>query len=329
MKPEFFHIEAYALKATGGKGSALGVLSEASRLAGYHPHVPSPRTPILLFGCTPDEVGTRLKALNAIATDRGKRRLPRTFPTLLTAVASYPVMLDGAIEAEHFPAPLKKWIALNLAFFTSEFERALVSVIAHTDEAYFHLHAYALPTPDAATGAVSIEAIWPALAAQGAVRREGGSRKQQREAFRAEGKKVQNRYFEAVGRPCNLARDSVQRSRLSRGAYMDIKQREAELAKRHEEIESLSAQLRQREAELQASFAGEDERRRAAYAAAAADMINEHKTEMGERMARVRAEVKQILVQLRDLAEENSRLSDRLREAGIDPTPPALISPHD
>ena len=278
MPAEFMHVELYAARGLRGKPSARAVLAEAARLGGYHPHVADAKTPQIVFGRPLSEVLETHDARIRNATDRGRRRLPATFPSLLGVVASVPIEPRDMVNPK-VRAAVQDWLGRTINFLRCEFGDALLSVATHSDERFFHLHGYCVPPVDAVTGALSVESIWRPAAVQGEVRRadaeaqrirneapalpEGqveqgkeetdkkkGLRARQRDAYRAEAAAFLDRYHAALsGSPLKLLRIDSARPRQRRPDYL-AQQRRREEEARHEAERKAALDWREHEIDL-------------------------------------------------------------------------------
>ena len=284
MPATFFHVEAYAPVSLGEKATLYGVIGEACRDPGFHPHVNNPLEPIVLWGTHPRALLPLIENLRTAGTDRGVRRIPATFPLLIGAVASLPVSPAAFDRDPELRQRVEAWIELTLQFFLAEFAGALKSVVLHRDEPYLHVHAFSLPTPDPVTCAVTVESIWRPMAAQGLARRNGESWWDQRRAFKDSAKEAQDRYYVTVGQPAHLERLGPDPDRRRRPRHDHLAQREAE------------------------------ENQRAAAAEVA--VANARAEEWLRRMRDLRVEAAAEIVNLR---AENARLAEALRNARPDP----------
>jgi len=323
MPSTFFHCETYAAKGSGGKANMFGVLAEASRTAGFHPHVRDPQPPRRILGLHPTEILALVQERLVVATDRGRRRLPRTFPVLLAAVASIPVRPADVDANPEVTARVDTWIALNVQFFKTEFGAALVAILAHTDEANFHLHVYAVPAPDPVNGAFSMETIWRPLAAQGAARRAGGTRRSQREAFREEAKRLQDRYHAVVGAAADLKRLGAdpERRRHPRAVHLAHRRAGEEAARREVAIEEMRAEVERHAANVDAEVERLVAEHRITIVRAAEAEIKSVRAETAERFNRAKRTAHVLIAELVESRNEAARLVDLLMDAGINPNP--------
>ena len=318
MPAQFFHAESYAAKGSHGKRNLYEVLAEASRTPGFHPHLLNPRPPVVVYGRHPADLVAIIDARLRTATDRGRRRLPRTFPVLLAVVASIPVQPADIAASLDVRRRVEAWVANSVQFFIDEFGGSLESVISHDDERFFHLHAYAVPIPNPDNQALSAETVWKPLAEQGRVRRAGGSRRAQRDAFRPAAKLVLDRYYTAVGAPSELQRLGPNRARVSRAAHLARTRQAEEEARRNAEVEHRQAEIERREANLESEITRQIEDYRAALVMATTDEINAVRASDAMRFQRARESALAVIARLAIAENEVERLSGLLREAGIE-----------
>lgn len=227
------------------KLSVEEICFEAGRVPGNHPHVVEAQAPTLLFGMAPeaipqwlqeriDEKNEEIAAIKQ-ALPRGQRRSgPRAIrkdtPVLLGIVGSHPFLVrsDGSdqpsMEDPENRALVDQWVEDWLAWKiadAAERGATLVSVVAHTDEAHYHLHAFEI------AGDLRLDArqAHPGYAAKRAVEPlEGESDTdtagRRNRAFRDAMVRWQDEHHRAVGAPNGLLRVGPRRRRLCRPAYL-------------------------------------------------------------------------------------------------------------
>jgi hypothetical protein len=315
---QFFHAETYAPVGSHGKRNLYDVLAEASRTPGSHPHVLNARPPVVVYGRHPTDLVAIIDARLSTATDRGRRRLPRTFPVLLAAVASIPVQPADMAANLDVRRRVDAWVANNVKFAIDEFGSSLESVIAHDDERFFHLHAFAVPIPNPDTQALSAETVWKPLAAQGRVRRAGGSRRAQRDAYKTEAKLVLDRYYATVGAPSELQRAGPNRARISRAAHLARTHQVEEEARRNAEVEQRQVEIERREANLDSEITRRNADYRAALVQATTREINAIREDDAKRFRRAKESAQAVVARLAIAENEVERLAELLREAGIE-----------
>jgi hypothetical protein len=231
---------------------------------------------------------------------------------LLAAVASHPLTIAQIQARPDLMKFIEKWVELNKAFLIALFGETLVSIVTHNDESHFHLHAFAVPLTNPTDNHFTVEVIWPPLAAQGALRRQGGTRKQQRQAFREAAKRIQDKYYEQVGAPSGLLRLGTRVQRLPRNARLAQNRQAQALAERHADLDT-------REARLNDEVTRQIAAHKAATINAATDEINAVQEEAAARFRKARAGAVELGKQLAATRSEEARLREILREHGIDP----------
>lgn len=215
MSYQFAHTEIHSRK--GGKaGSVSYVLDEAQRVDGACPHVDSPAPPELVHGMPLDELrklhDDRADACRVTLENGKTRRLRSTQNTLCTVVTSFPEALATAD-----PSAVKDWERRTIAWLKAEYGVALKTVVRHVDEKHPHLHAYLLDDgPE-----MRASSLHPGYAAKAAAMAAGGDNKAGDRAYRDAMREWQDRYWQAVGLPCGLARLGPGRRRLTRQQWQE------------------------------------------------------------------------------------------------------------
>ncbi|MBD9385680.1 hypothetical protein IB237_00695 [Agrobacterium sp. AGB01] len=224
MAFQFVHLESYSRKPDS-KGRSTGfVLAEARRDPAASIHVPSPGTPVVIYGVTPEQVESlHDKTADAARTTprAGKPRKIRVDQhTLLAVVASHPHTVEEVHADPRKRAEVERWEELTVAWLQRLYGDALVSVIRHEDESHWHLHAYVLPqAPDmkAATlhpgqmAKAEVMAVGPGVDEDSKILNRRGD-----QAYRAAMRVWQDSYFDTVGVKCGLTRLGPARRRLTR-----------------------------------------------------------------------------------------------------------------
>jgi hypothetical protein len=255
--PQFAHVQSYSRKSNGGGQSVRQILAEAERDPQYSDHVKEPQPPNVIFGVSPSKV----QELHDQMLDRAaievnlkngkvaKRGIRKDRHTLLTVVASYPLLSDQVLEGSPDRENYQSWIELNLAWLKKRFGSQLISVIEHTDEKHPHLHAYVLPMDDPECYARNLNPAWAAKSEAEARAKKAGhtpkvALKLGNRAYRARGREWQDDYFKEVGLPAGLTRSGPKRERLSRQQWKARKEearRSAELLREMDQrIETLA-----------------------------------------------------------------------------------------
>lgn len=211
---QFAHVEAYARQPRSGR-NIRDIAAEAERQPDYCSHVPSPRPPGIVYGCTPSEAVESAERWAAQHKDTLGRGLRKDGMCLLAGVISYPA--DGD-NWEEFKNDAVEWLK-------EEYGECLESVIEHTDEEHPHIHFYAVPKPGQHFNALHV-----GRAESEKVKKEGGSKKQQQLAFSEAMRKWQDRIYQDISKKHGLARLGPKRQRLTRDEWKLQKQAVALLA---------------------------------------------------------------------------------------------------
>ena len=127
------------------------LLMEADRVPSHSSHIATPRRAKWYYG-SPLAVQTAIDALmekpKAVRRKDGKihYRKPRSdYRGLLACVASYPVAVETLLRVPREELKvLQAWVSDVDEFVTKEFGDAYVGAVIHRDEAFPHIHYYAV-----------------------------------------------------------------------------------------------------------------------------------------------------------------------------------------
>ncbi|ANM16911.1 hypothetical protein AMK06_CH02011 [Rhizobium sp. N541] len=225
MAYQFIHLESWSRKPDDKGRSTDFVFDEASRRPGACVHVAEPKPPTVSYGVGVDEVRQMHDAAAAAAMTpgaRGKlRKLDSKQKTLHTVVASHPYTVEEVRADPKKATEIRDWERRTVAWLREQYGSALKSVVRHTDERQWHIHAYVLPTHDPQMragvyhpGVVAKKAVKAAGARDG----EDGKALNKRAdaAYKAAMRDWQDSYHNAVAVPCGLTRLGPARRRLTR-----------------------------------------------------------------------------------------------------------------
>jgi hypothetical protein len=152
MAYQFVHLESWSRKPDATGRSTDFIFDEASRKPIASVHVAEPKPPTVIFGVGVDEVRQMHDAAAAAAMTpgaRGKlRKIASTQKTLHTVVASHPYTAEQVLADPKMAAEVRDWERRTIAWLREQYGPALKSVIRHTDEKQWHIHAFVLPTHD-------------------------------------------------------------------------------------------------------------------------------------------------------------------------------------
>lgn len=228
MAYQFVHLESWSRKADDKGRSTDFIFDEASREPISSVHVANPKPPTVIYGIGVDEIRQMHDAAAAAAMTpgaRGKmRKLDSKQKTLHTVVASHPYTVEDVRADPSKAKEVRDWERRTVAWFKEQYGPALKSVIRHTDEKQWHVHAYVLPTHDPQMragvyhpGVVAKKAVKAAGARDG----EDGKALNKRAdvAYKAAMRDWQDSYHNAVAVPCGLTRLGPARRRLTREVW--------------------------------------------------------------------------------------------------------------
>lgn len=224
MAYQFVHLENWSRKADPKGRSIDFIFDEAVRKPIACVHVPEPKAPTVIYGVGVEEARAMHDAAAAVATTtvKGKpRKIRADQKTLHSVVASHPYTVDEVRGHKSKLAEVRDWERLTIAWLRDQYGPALKSVIRHTDEKQWHIHAYVIPTSDPEMKAMIFH---PGTIAKRAVK-TGGRRdgedgkalnKRSDAAYKSAMREWQDSYHEAVAAPCGLTRLGPARRRLTR-----------------------------------------------------------------------------------------------------------------
>jgi hypothetical protein len=236
--PQFFHLQSYSRKENKAGQSVEQVLAEAARVPEFSEHVESPNPPNLIFGIAPEEVKIQHDAMveqgyvevTLADASIARRSVRKDRHTLMTVVASYPLLTEQVTKGSEGYEAYQEWIALNVRWLKLMFGDRLVSVIEHVDENHPHIHAFILPIGDQACSARQLNPAWEVKVEAEAIANESGHSakaavKLGNAAYRAKARELQDEYYQHVGIPTGLTRTGPKRERLSRSQWKQRKER--------------------------------------------------------------------------------------------------------
>ncbi|MEN6542342.1 hypothetical protein [Parvibaculum sp.] len=217
MQHQFAHIELWTAAGSQRAGkkrwSARQILEEMSRAPGACDHVERPAAPVHLFGCAPMELADELEMTAADLRDSRGRSTSGRARVLLAAVYSFPTPRSEARREEE-ASWARDVLAFNLRFFG---EKNVRSVVAHTDETFFHIHV-AVTAPRIGNR-LAWEEVHPGLAAESGAASVGASPKARKTAYMSAMRSFQDRYFSEVAVKHGQSRIGPRRRRLDRGEW--------------------------------------------------------------------------------------------------------------
>ncbi|EKO3906958.1 hypothetical protein GWZ48_004459, partial [Vibrio fluvialis] len=133
---------------------------------------------------------------------------------LASGVASYP----GRTSEIAWDDPgLQNWVSLTHQYLLDKYADKYLSLVAHGDEEWWHLHYIVLPDVDE-KNRLDIGSVHEGVKARNNIK--SGSAKEKMRAYKAAMRDFQTEYYESVSVECGLTRDGPKRRRLSRKQWM-------------------------------------------------------------------------------------------------------------
>ena len=261
--PQFLHLQSYSRKPNKIGQSVRQILDEAAREPEFSVHVESPMPPKIIHGYTPKQVRKKHDEIVAAGHVKAalkdgtvaRRGIRKDRHTLLTAVASSPLLTAQVADDAAAREEYKQWVELNVRWLKDTFGDQLVSVIEHVDEEHPHIHAFILPLGDASCSARHLNPAWQVKEEAEALARESGKPAKEAVklgnlAYRARGRELQDQYFEEVGLPAGLTRVGPKRERLSREQWKQRKEQARRDAALHRQMSARVESLADAEAQF-------------------------------------------------------------------------------
>lgn len=200
---QFIRVESYARQPRKGV-NIRDIAAEAEREPDHCRHVEQPKAPNILYGSTPTIAVDKAEAWADQFTDSIGRGLRKDGMCLLSGVISYPAHGE---EWEGFKKDALAWLK-------EEYGENLECVLEHTDEAHPHIHFYAVPRQGQ-----HFNTLHSGRAASEKVKKEGGTKGQQRLAFSEVMRKYQDSFHDRVSKKYALSRLGPERQRLTRAEW--------------------------------------------------------------------------------------------------------------
>lgn len=247
---QFAHIQNFSRKEDRSGRNVAFVLAEVRRVPSSSLHVSAPTLPDVIWGCSIEQVEREHDSRVAIA--RAARNGPKGITyksirtdqhTLCTVVMSHPYKVQEVKADPLKRSEIELWEKLNIKWLQERFGGALMSVVRHTDEKQWHLHAFALPRSEDMKasalhpGQAAKTKILAAASSHGEDKREAIRRSDR--AYKAAMREWQDDYFRAVGAPCGLARLGPAKRRLTRCAWHHEQQQAKALKDTRRKAENL------------------------------------------------------------------------------------------
>lgn len=146
---QFIRTETYSRKADKGGRTVAWILDEVSRLPHACGHVKKPGKPIMVYGCSIEE----LRELHDVGTANARVTLPNGKTralsvgqnTLLTIIASHPFLSEETVSDLPKMAIYEAWERDTVQWLKDLYGSEFMSAVRHTDESHMHIHAYVFP----------------------------------------------------------------------------------------------------------------------------------------------------------------------------------------
>ena len=179
------------------------VVNEAIREPNSIPHIDDPKPPVYIYGKPLESLEATCEEWAASMTDAKGRKLRKDALCLAAGVVSMP--------DDTTPEAWETFRSDAVGHLQRKYGDRLQTVIEHTDESHPHLHFYVVPLPGE-----RFEVIHQGKAAAAEVKREGGLKGAQNQAYKSAMRQYQDEFFEVVGIKNGLTRIGPGRRRLTR-----------------------------------------------------------------------------------------------------------------
>lgn len=211
-------------------------------------HVVEPRVPQIVFGCDPQEAFALASTQADATVDQRGHKVRCDTPVVAVGVASWP---DTVADIEADPqkaAAYEHWRTLTIGWLAEKWGDALQCVVEHLDEAYPHVHWVIVPDLPK-DGQLQIQSVHPGYEATAASKARGETKREQKWAYKAAMKALQDDYYENVASLCGLTRLGPRRQRLNRKEKTEQQRQAKSLAKARAslmtDLEKAKAQAKQ------------------------------------------------------------------------------------
>lgn len=207
MAYQFIHVESYSRtppkKGKTGGHSVASVVNEATREPNSIPHIDDPKPPVYIYGKPLESLEETCETWAASMTDAKGRKLRKDALCLAAGVVSMP--------EDTTPEAWATFRADAVGHLQQKYGDRLQTVVEHTDESHPHLHFYVVPRPGE-----RFESIHQGKSAAADVKRAGGLKGAQNQAYKSAMRQYQDEFFEVVGIKNGLTRIGPGRRRLTR-----------------------------------------------------------------------------------------------------------------
>lgn len=198
--PQFMHVDSYARKPgkvalRNGRRSARDIVAELLREPHASPHITNPQSPQILLG-DPARALLNAEQMAREAHDSLGRRLRSDAHILAGCVCSYPIPIAKLKDDPAGPHGLHDWIHRSIQWADAEFGRSQIgAIVLHVDETMPHLHMILTPPMPGVEPSPLRRA---AKAAAAAAKEQKHVRTIERQAYKAEARRLQDSFFRTV-----------------------------------------------------------------------------------------------------------------------------------
>jgi hypothetical protein len=179
----------------------------------------------VLFGQSPIEAFALASTRADQALNERGHKLRCDSPVVAVGVASWPDTVAEVEDAPQKMAAYEHWRALTIAWLAGKWGEHLQCIVEHLDEPHPHLHWVVIPDLQE-NGLLQIQSVHPGYEANAASKARGETKREQKEAYKAAMKALQDHYYENVAAHCGLTRLGPRRQRLNRQEWLE-QQRQA------------------------------------------------------------------------------------------------------
>ena len=303
MSSQCLHLSTAGLKPRKKQprwSCIAGVCAEGARAPHASKHIPFPVEPRLIHGVSPIEVGRIAEGRALKARDPLGKKLRRDGAALLAGVVSYPGPRKEIDEDPVDQDIYALWVRKTLAWLLTQFGEHLLSVVEHTDERYYHLHFFVVPSLGPGQR-LNIDRLHPGYYARLVALAEGADKTNGERSYRKGMRQWQNAYHREVSEFFRHDRYGPRRARVTRREREMQKRMEEERKRMLKEIEqkAIDAENAARRrgweryarpyATLQAAHAAEQARRQQAEVARAVESDRRRRAEVRCRQAEAEA----------------------------------------
>lgn len=251
MPSQCLHLNSLGRKPRKGEprwACISGASAEGARAPHASRHIPFPVAPTVLHGIPPIEAGRIAEERANQAFDAtGKRRLRCDGVAMMAGVVSYPIPRKSVDEDPCDQDVYNLWLNMTLAWLRAQFSDYLLSVVEHTDEAYYHIHFYVVPTLGS-TNRLNVNELHPGRYAKVVAEAEGADKKNCERSYRKGMRAWQDAYHSAVSAFFRHDRYGPRRARVSRREREMQRKMEEERARQQAALDAERAEFERNQA---------------------------------------------------------------------------------